>query len=241
MALRVTCRLVHFIQTWLDHPCECCCCCCYRCYCGCFSRCCCSQDPLSVSIAAATTDDLSEGSTNQYFTEARVQTKLDHAFEQLRAMLNNLATTTTLVLNLSGDPTPGDVVTLGSIVTGGTGYSTSTGVATTSSGSGTGLTVDITASAGVIQSIAVNSDGSGYVAGETITISTGDGNAQVTVGTVKTMAVGNTITGGTSGTTGVITALGATSVTIDTIDGFFKKGETVSAGNVTTLTISTFA
>ncbi|AYR01835.1 tail fiber protein [Synechococcus phage S-P4] len=192
-------------------------------------------------IAAATTDDLSEGSTNQYFTEARVQTKLDHAFEQLRAMLNNLATTTTLVLNLSGDPTPGDVVTLGSIVTGGTGYSTSTGVATTSSGSGTGLTVDITASAGVIQSIAVNSDGSGYVAGETITISTGDGNAQVTVGTVKTMAVGNTITGGTSGTTGVITALGATSVTIDTIDGFFKKGETVSAGNVTTLTISTFA
>ena len=45
------------------------------------------------------TSDLSEG-TNQYYTEARVQDKLDNAFEQLRAMLNNLATSTTLTLGL---------------------------------------------------------------------------------------------------------------------------------------------
>ena len=58
----------------------------------------------NLSLANKTTTDLAEG-TNQYYTEARVQTKLDNAFEQLRAMLNNLATSTTLTLNLSGDPT----------------------------------------------------------------------------------------------------------------------------------------
>mgnify|MGYP007000461633 len=70
---------------------------------------------------------LSEG-TNQYYTEARVQTKLDNAFEQLSAMLSNLSTSTTLVLNLSGDPTPGTVVSLGSISNNGVGgFSNATG------------------------------------------------------------------------------------------------------------------
>ena len=55
------------------------------------------------------------------------------------------------------------------------------------------------------------------------------------------MTVGQTLTGATSGTTGVITALGSTSVTVDNVDGFFKKTEVVSSGNVTTLTASSFA
>ena len=46
-------------------------------------------------LANQSTTDLSEG-TNLYYTEARVQDKLDNAFAQLSAMLNNLATTTTL-------------------------------------------------------------------------------------------------------------------------------------------------
>ena len=46
------------------------------------------------------------------------------------------AAQTTLTLNLSGDPTPGDVVTFGAIAAGGTGYTTATGVATSSSGNG---------------------------------------------------------------------------------------------------------
>tara|TARA_Y100001934_G_scaffold271677_1_gene358575 strand:+ start:14 stop:3196 length:3183 start_codon:yes stop_codon:yes gene_type:complete len=432
------------------------------------------------------TADLTEG-TNLYYTEARVQAKLDNAFEQLSAMLNNLATSTTLTLNLSGDPTPGSVTTLGSItnsglggysnatgvattggtgsgltvnttvdgngaitglalnaagsdylisdtltitnpnlggvsalnlgtLAGGTGYTTATGVATTSSGSGsgatlnitasggaiinvavnnagsgyaigetleivnanatgvktfagsgggtgysagtgittsssgsgTGLTVDITVSAGVVTGVTVNDDGSGYAASETITITNanatgvntlgsisaagtgytegtfnnvattssgsgtgltlnitvdasgnvtaatintdgsgyansevitiagGNGDAQTSVSAIHgngaqvqvsaihgngssldtaavftnatfalsdiaTMEVGATVTGGTSGSTAVITALGATSVTVDNVDGFFKKGETVGANDVTNLTIQSFA
>ena len=183
-----------------------------------------------------------EGVANLYYTETRVQDKLDNAFEQLRAMLNNLATTTTLVLNLSGDPTPGDVTALNnSSLSGGTGYNTATGVATTSSGNGTGLTVNITASGGVITAVAINVDGSGYAVGETITITGGGGNATIDVSAVVEMAVGDTLTGGTSGTTGVITAVGTNQVTVDTVNGFFKKTETVSAGDVSTLTIQSFA
>jgi len=195
----------------------------------------------NLDLSEKSTSDLSEG-TNQYYTEARVQDKLDNAFAQLTAMLNNLATTTTLVLNLSGDPTPGDVTALNNAsLAGGTLYNTATGVATTSSGSGTGLTVDITASGGAITAVAINGDGSGYVVGETITITGGGGDATIDVSAVTEMAVGDTVTGSTSGTTGVITAVGASSVTVDTVDGFFKKTETVSAGDVSTLTITSFA
>ena len=52
--------------------------------------------------------------------------------------------------------------------------------------------------------------------------------------------VGQVVEGTTSGTTGTITALGATSVTVDTVDGFFKVGETVGANDVTNLTITSF-
>ena len=61
------------------------------------------------------------------------------------------------------------------LIGGGTGYTAGTGVATTSSGSGTGLTVDTTVSGGVVTSFTVNAVGSGYVVGETITISGGTG------------------------------------------------------------------
>jgi len=194
----------------------------------------------NLDLSQKSTTDLSEG-TNLYYTEARVQDKLDNAFEQLTAMLNNLANTTTLVLNLSGDPTPGDVTAFNNAsLSGGTGYNTATAVATTSDGSGTGLTVDIIASGGVITAVAINGDGSGYAVGETITITGGGGNATIDVSAVVEMAIGDTVTGGTSGTTGIITAVGATSVTVDNVDGFFKKTETVSAGDVTTLTISSF-
>ena len=270
-------------------------------------------------IAAADTDDLSEGSTNLYYTEARVQTKLDDAFAQLQAMLNNLATTTTLTMALSGDPTPGAVVTVGvddgggggftagtavattggtgsgltvdtTVVGGvitaaavnaggsdylvtdtvtitnpnagkaltmnlatlvsGTGYSAATGVATTG-GTGTGLTVDIVGTGG-ITNVTINNGGTGYTAGDTITISGGSGDATIDIATVATnatlsltdittMEVGGTVTGATSGTTGIITALGTNQITVDNVDGFFKVGEVVSANDVTTLTISSFA
>lgn len=52
----------------------------------------------------------------------------------------------------------------------GTGYTTATGALTTSAGGGTGLTVNITATLGVINTIVVNNPGTGYEVGDTITI-----------------------------------------------------------------------
>ena len=283
----------------------------------------------NLDLSNKSTTDLSEG-TNQYYTEARVQDKLDNAFEQLRAMLNNLATSTTLTLGLSGDPTPGAVVTTGVSVGGGGGFTGATAVAT-SGGTGSGLTVNttvdsdgnitaaavnaggsdylitdtvtitnanagkvlslnlatlaggsnyvtgtalattggsgsaslvvnITASAGAITNVTINDGGTGYVAGETITIvqptgadgsNPGSGgtvnvatvatNATLTLTDITTMEVGATVTGATSGTTGVVTALGTNQITVDNVNGFFKKGEVVSANDVTTLTISSFS
>ena len=275
-------------------------------------------------IAAATTDNLSEGVTNQYYTEARVQAKLDNAFAQLQAMLNNLATTTTLTLNLSGDPTPGAVVTVGvdngggggftagtavatsggtgssltvdtTVVGGvitaaavnaggsdylitdtvtitnpnagkvlalnlaslvaGSGYTTGTALATTGGSGSATLTVDITANpgTGAITNVTVNDGGTGYVVGETITIVQAGGaggtvdiatvatDATLSLTDITTMEVGATVTGATSGTTGIITALGTNQITVDNVGGFFKVGEVVSANDVTTLTISSFA
>ncbi|AIX20765.1 structural protein [Synechococcus phage ACG-2014a] len=286
------------------------------------------QTGANLDLSSKSTSDLSEG-TNQYYTEARVQTKLDNAFAQLQAMLTNLATTTTLTLNLSGDPTPGAAVTTsvtngggggfvaGTAVatTGGTGssltvnttvvngiitaaavnaggsgflvnetvtvananagkvlslnlaslaggsnYVTGTALATTGGSGSASLTVDITASAGAITNVTINDGGTGYVVGETITIvqPTGlDGSNPGAGGTVNvatvatdatlqltdvtTMEIGATVTGATSGTTGVITALAASAITVDTVDGFFKVGEVVSANDVTTLTVQSFA
>ncbi len=280
------------------------------------------QTGANLDLSQKSTTNLSEG-TNLYYTEDRVQDKLDNAFAQLQAMLNNLATSTTLTLNLSGDPTPGTVVTLGSIsnngtggysnstgvattggtgtgltvnttigasgeiaslainqagsqysisdvitipnpnsggvatfnfgtLSGGTGYVTANNVATTTTGSGVGLIVNITASSGSVTNVTVASAGSGYAPGDTITIAGGGTSATIDVATVFTdaqvtladitaMEVGATLTGSTSNTTAVITALTETSVTVDNVDGFFKVGETVGANDVTTLTISSFS
>ena len=148
----------------------------------------------NLDLTAVSTTTLPEG-TNLYHTEARVQTKLDHAFEQLKAMLNNLATATTLKLNLSGDPTPGAVVTLGSVSAGGVGgFTSGTGVATTG-GTGTGLTVDTTVdSDGVITAIALNQAGTDYLIGDTLTIT----NANL--GGVDGLNLG-TLSGGVGGFT----------------------------------------
>ena len=280
------------------------------------------QTGANLDLSSKDTGDLTEG-TNLYYTEQRVQDKLDNAFAQLQAMLNNLATTTTLTLELSGDPTPGRVVTLGAIqnngvggfsnatgvgttggagsgltvdttvgssgeitslainqagtqyeindiitipnpnaggvasfnfatLSGGTGYSTANNVSTTTDGSGSGLTVNITASSGAITNVVVATAGSGYAPGDTITIAGGGQAATIDVATVFTdaqvaladitaMEVGATITGATSGTQALITALTETSVTVDNVDGFFKVGETVGANDVQTLTITSFS
>jgi hypothetical protein len=90
-------------------------------------------------------------------------------------------------------------------VVGGSGYTTSNAVTTTissagsgSTGLGTGLTVNITANSGVIQSpVVVSTGGSGYYAGDVIAIAGGTGGT-VTVASVNAGGVIQSI----SGTTG---------------------------------------
>jgi hypothetical protein len=55
-------------------------------------------------------------------------------------------------------------------LSGGTGFSNASGVATTASASGTGLTVNLTTSGGIVTAVAINASGTGYAVGETITI-----------------------------------------------------------------------
>ena len=130
-------------------------------------------------------------------------------------MLNNLATTTTLKLNLSGDPTPGAVVTLGSISNGGVGgYTSATNVATTG-GTGSSLTVDTTADAdGVITGIALNAAGTGYGIGDTLTI-TNPNHGEDHTFKLGTQSGG---VGGFTGATGVATTSSAsgTNLTVNT-------------------------
>ena len=178
----------------------------------------------NLDLSSKSTSDLSEG-TNQYYTEARVQAKLDNAFAQLQAMLNNLATTTTLTLNLSGDPTPGAVVTTGVSNGGGGGFSAGTAVAT-SGGTGSGLTVDTTVVGGVITAAAVNAGGSDYLITDTVTIT--NPNA----GKVLTLNLAS-LTGGSGYTTGTALATtggsGSASLVVDI---------TAVAGAITNVTIN---
>ena len=78
-------------------------------------------------------------------------------------------------------------------LSGGSGYSDTNGVTTTSSGSGTGLTVDITQTLGAINSVTINSAGQGYAASETITIGASgrvSGTTNIVAGTGYTTATG---------------------------------------------------
>ncbi len=70
-----------------------------------------------------------------------------------------------------------------SVTTGGTSYINGTTVATTG-GSGTGLTVLLTVSAGAITAASPAAKGSGYKIGDVVTVSTGDGNATLTISTI---------------------------------------------------------
>jgi len=72
------------------------------------------------------------------------------------------------------------VPTTTALTAGGTGYTTSTGVATTG-GTGSGFTVDITAVAGVITSYIVATAGTGYTAGDVVTVTTGGADADITI------------------------------------------------------------
>ena len=76
------------------------------------------------------------------------------------------------------------VTTSTSIQDGGTGYSDQNNVSTTG-GTGTGLTVDITQSSGIVDSVAINAAGSGYSQFDIITISSGNADATIRIETIQ--------------------------------------------------------
>ena len=87
----------------------------------------------------------------------------------------------------------GTVAVLGSIITGGTGYTTANGLATTvtsivPSSAGTGCTVDITAVAGAVTVIAINAVGQQYSVGDILTVVQGGNNCTVRINSVQSLA-----------------------------------------------------
>ena len=73
------------------------------------------------------------------------------------------------------------------IARGGSGYTAGTNVATTTNGSGIGLTLNTSVLAGAIVSVAIENAGNGYKPGDTIIISGGSVDADITVGDVITL------------------------------------------------------
>ena len=75
-----------------------------------------------------------------------------------------------------------------SLTNGGSSYVDANNVATSSStSSGTGLTLDITTSAGVVTSVSINSGGSGYTSGDVLTITGGASDAEISVGGISSV------------------------------------------------------
>ena len=97
------------------------------------------------------------------------------------ATADEFGTDTPTFLVGDGAQMPADRVYLIEITAGGTGYTTGSGVATTG-GTGTGLTVDIVADAGVITDINIADQGDGaYLDGEELTVTTGGADATFTI------------------------------------------------------------
>jgi hypothetical protein len=124
--------------------------------------------------------------------------------------------------------------TLGPVSAGGSGYISSTGVVTTSGGSGTGLTINTTVSSGNVIAVAINAGGSGYTANEVITIGpTGRVNTvnNIVAGTGYTTANGLATTGAGSGLTVDIVddgAGGILSVNVNNSGSGYSFGNTVT-------------
>jgi hypothetical protein len=109
---------------------------------------------------------------------------------------------------------------------GGTDYTTASGVATTSDGIGTGLTVNITASGGVVSAVTVNATGQNYQVGDLIYV---NGESTDTVGQTSTLSVdGSTVGSGIDFVADVTrTTAGVYSITISNPGSGFVNGDTI--------------
>ncbi|AOO18150.1 structural protein [Cyanophage S-RIM12_Sn_07_0910] len=94
-------------------------------------------------------------------------------------------------------------------LTSGAGYTdgTYTEVATTSSGVGTGLTVNITVAAGAVTQVSINGAGVGYASSEVITIAGGTTSATIAVSTISGFNINELISVGATGFTATLTQI----------------------------------
>jgi len=93
---------------------------------------------------------------------------------------------------ISGTVGAQNTVTNLTLVSGGTGYTTANGVATTvtsivPASNGAGLTVDITAAGGVITVAVINAAGANYGLGDIITVTGGGANATFRVDNIRSL------------------------------------------------------
>ena len=109
---------------------------------------------------------------------------------------------------------------------GGTDYTTASGVATTSDGVGTGLTVNITAAGGVVSAVTVNAAGQNYEVGDLIYV---NGESTDTVGQTSTLSGdGSTVGSGIDFVADVTrTTAGVYSITINNPGSGFVNGDTI--------------
>ena len=93
-------------------------------------------------------------------------------------------------INFTYSDTEGNVLGVSATVAG-TGYATATNLATSGSATGTGLTLDITADAdGNVTGTTINTPGSGYVEGDTVTVTNANATGVKTLGAITTAGTG---------------------------------------------------
>ena len=133
-------------------------------------------------------------------------------------------------INFTYSDLEGNVLGVSATVAG-TGYATATDLATSGSATGTGLTLDITADAdGNVTGTAINTPGSGYVEGDTVTVTNANATGVKTLGAIATAGTGyqasselvglahtTTSSGSGTGLTVDVTAVSYTHLTLPTI------------------------
>lgn len=141
---------------------------------------------------------------------------------------NLIGVTTTMTYTLvSGIPSG---ITL---TNGGTGYIDSTNVVTTG-GAGSSLTVDIvTDGLGVITGVTINTPGTYYSIGDTITITTGGNDATFDITGITSFVTGDVIDNGAGATAEIVTDDGFSSSTINVIMGGVITGTIDNNAGVT--------
>ncbi len=154
-----------------------------------------------VSIQASTdVENISMLITNSYVGSYYLGTSNSNTLATYNSVSNGV------IYNYSTTPKRGSINRISSIVTPGSGYTSSSAAQTTTTGGGTGLVVLTTASNGIVTSAKIVTPGNNYFPGDLVTINGGNNQAS--------FYVENTV-----GTNGVITITDSSN---GTISGSFK-------------------